>query len=92
MEGHWRITERDSPRPSTIQFLRALSSEISGVLQFARHPPHAVPAHAFPRPRALLQRVRERNEPNLSVVGFCDQPIRNRTGVDLRPRIIDQSA
>jgi hypothetical protein len=51
MEGHWRITERDSPRPSTIQFLRALSSEISGVLQFARHPPHAVPAHAEPASR-----------------------------------------
>ncbi len=90
MQGHWSITELDSPRPSTITFFGARSSEISGVLEFAQHPPHPIPAHSLPRSRSLLQQVRERNEPNLPAIGFCDQPTRDRASVELQPRIIDQ--
>jgi len=90
MQGHWSITELDVPRPSTIWFLRARSSEISGVLELAQHPPHPVSAHAFLRTRALLQQVGERYQSNLPTIGLCDQPARHRAGVELQARIIDQ--
>ncbi len=90
MQGYWSITELDVPRPPTIRFLRARSSEISGVLELAQHPPHPVPADSLIRPRALLQRVWERHQSNLPTIGFCDQPTRHRARVELQPNIIDQ--
>jgi hypothetical protein len=84
------IGELDSPRPSTVTFLRARSSEISGILEFAQHSPHSVPAYAFTWTRATLQQVRQRPQANLPTIGFCDQPSRDTARVELQASIIDQ--
>ena len=60
MERHRGILKLDSPRPPTISFLRARSSEISGILKFAQYSPHPVAAHSLTRTCALLQQVRQR--------------------------------